>query len=121
MKHSADIHKKVEEALSGLDGIQRANPSPFFYTRLQAKLKMPEKNVWENIGSYISRPVVAFATIIFILLLNTAALYKNNSGTISTLADPNEQVPTNAYDVTSNTNSTILNLWNQENEQPFEK
>jgi len=46
MKQDPNIQKKVEEALSSLDGIQRAQPGPYFVTRLTARLQNDKRNVW---------------------------------------------------------------------------
>jgi len=112
------MEKRIEEALSSLDGIQRATPRPFFYTRLMAKIEQNEKGVWENVSSFITRPVMLFATVCIVLLLNVAVLYKNHvSSAKITAAEQLEQVPNDAYDVASNTNTTIYNIWSQDNEQ----
>lgn len=71
-----DIQQKIEEALKSLDGIQRAEPSPFFYTRLMARIEKKERNVWETLSGVVSRPVVAFATLVLILFLNAVVLFR---------------------------------------------
>ena len=118
MTQKNNMEKRIEEALSSLDGIQRATPRPFFYTRLMAKIEQNEKGVWENVSSFITRPVMLFATVCIVLLLNVAVLYKNHvSSAKITAAEQLEQVPNDAYDVASNTNTTIYNIWSQDNEQ----
>lgn len=67
-------NQKIEEILNSLDGVQRAQPSPFFYTRLNARMTRIEKNVWEKITSFIARPVVAFAMVTGVILLNLSVL-----------------------------------------------
>ena len=118
MTQKNNMEKRIDEALSSLDGIQRATPRPFFYTRLMAKIEQNEKGVWENVSSFITRPVMLFATVCIVLLLNVAVLYKNHvSSAKITAAEQLEQVPNDAYDVASNTNTTIYNIWSQDNEQ----
>ncbi|MCW3119707.1 MAG: hypothetical protein JWM28_3789 [Chitinophagaceae bacterium] len=122
MTQNSNIAKKAEEALNSLDGIQRAAPAPYFYTRLTARLERNNKNIWENFGAFISRPTVAFATVCFILILNTMALFKKDAAVKFAITDQNEQILNSAYDVASNTaNNTILTIWNPENEQSIEK
>jgi hypothetical protein len=117
-----NIDKRVEETLDSLDGIQRASAGPFFYTRLKAKLEEGEKSVWETISSFISRPAMVFATVCVVLLLNIVVLFrKQPTEIISPSADQNDQTLNNAYDVASSTNTTILNIWNQDNEQRVQK
>ena len=49
MKHRDDIEKRVEETLNSLDGIKRASPQPWLFTRIKARLnreEAEEKTVW---------------------------------------------------------------------------
>ena len=123
MATKKNIEQRVEEALNSLDGIRQATPAPFLYTRLKLRLEQPGKTVWENISLFISRPAMAFATICIVLLLNMTVFFmKDSSETVSSPApDQVEQTFNDAYDVASNTNATILNIWNQNNEQHPEK
>lgn len=63
----------IEQALHSLDGMERATPQPFFYTRLEARM-MKSNNLWEKISLIITRPVVAFATVMVIILMNAWAI-----------------------------------------------
>jgi hypothetical protein len=122
MTQDPDIQKKVAEALNSLDGIQRAQPAPYFFTRLIARMQNDKKNVWENFGTFISRPLVAIATILVVVLLNSMAFFKNDSPVKSSVIEQNDPALNNAYDVASNTtNNTILTIWNPEDEQSIEK
>jgi len=119
-----DIEKRSEEALNSLDGIQRAVPAPYFFTRLQVRLR--EKiTIWENITRFINRPAIAFATILFVLALNAFAFLKQQSQPAAAVPsfsmDLNEQSMNDVYDFASKTNNTLLKIWNQENEQPVKK
>jgi len=75
-----DIEQKVQEALDSLDGIQRAEPQPYFYTRLIARLQKDEKTVWETMGSFLARPAVAVAGLFLILILNVTILLREDTG-----------------------------------------
>lgn len=123
MMEQHDIEKRSVETLNSLDGIQRATPAPYFFTRLQARLqeKIP---VWESISIMLNRPAVAFATISFVLVLNAFAFLKQQShheaesaATPSITLEMNEQNMTNVYDFASKTNNSLLKIWNTENEQ----
>lgn len=123
MMQQHEIDKKADETLDSLEGIQRATPAPYFFTRLQARLqeKIP---LWENISIMLNRPAVAFATISFVLVLNAFVFLKQQShhdaDTVSAppvAVEMNEQNMTNVYDFASNTNNTLLKIWNTENEQ----
>ena len=76
MKENRSIQNKVEEAMQSLDGLQRATPGPFFFTRIQARLGKPEQSIWEVLSSFIARPVVAISVICFVLLLNGTVIFK---------------------------------------------
>jgi hypothetical protein len=73
MKHNDHIELQINEALNSLEGIERAKPRPFLYTRILASMA-EEKSIWNRIATFIARPAVAFAGLIIILLLNAAAL-----------------------------------------------
>jgi len=116
-----NIQKKVEDALNSLDGIRPATIQPFFYTRLKERLEQT-KGVWENIGTFISRPVMLMATVCMVIILNLAVLYKNYSSSARvSSADQFEQTLDNAYDVASNSNTTLYNIWSQDNDQRTQK
>ena len=79
MKIRPEIQQKVEETLESLNGIQRAEPQPFFYTRLIGRLQREERGIWETIGSFLSRPVVATVSLCLILILNVFILTRPES------------------------------------------
>ena len=41
-----DIDKKITDTLSSLDNVERAKVTPFFYTRLKARMQKEEKGFW---------------------------------------------------------------------------
>ncbi|HEX2845405.1 MAG TPA: hypothetical protein VHN59_02565 [Chitinophagaceae bacterium] len=79
MKSKKTIEGKIERALESLDGIQRATPHPWFFTRVKARLQREEKTVWETIGSFLSKPAVAMAGLGLILILNLFVLFKQGN------------------------------------------
>jgi len=81
MNKRPDIGKRVEKALESLDGIKRAEPQPFFYTRLKGRLERYEKNIWELAGSYLARPVVAVVSLCLILTFNIVILVQKEEAT----------------------------------------
>lgn len=77
MNKRHDIEQRIDRALESLDGLQRAQPAPWFYTRLRARLERDEPvTVWERVGSFLSRPAVVVAGLCVILLVNVTALLK---------------------------------------------
>ena len=85
MKKPLDIDKKVEETLNSLDGIQRAEGQPYFFTRVKARLERDQKNIWETAGSFMARPVVAIAGLCIILAFNVFFLFQKESSPSSEL------------------------------------
>jgi hypothetical protein len=79
MEHKKTIDAKIERALEGLDGIQRAAAQPWLHSRVMGRLQREEKTVWESIGSFLSKPAVAMAGLTTILVLNLFVLFKQNS------------------------------------------
>jgi hypothetical protein len=122
MTQKNNMEKRIEETLNSLDSIQRAAPQPFFYTRLKARIEQAEKGTWEMVSSFITRPAMLFATVCMVLVLNAAILYKSHLSSAHITSEQLEQMPGDAYDVASNTNTTIYNIWSQDNnEQRVEK
>ena len=81
-------NKKIEAVLNSLDDIKKASPRPYFFTRLEARMQS-EKNVWGKISSFVARPVVAFACICLVLIINAAVIFlSNTSGSSLTQTGP---------------------------------
>ena len=108
MKYKPNIEKKIEETLSSLDNMNRASPRPFFFNRLQARLKENTWNRWENIGFFLARPAVATAAAFLIIALNLVLILRNSEPAIP-IADQEEQALSDEYSLTVNT------IYNYEN------
>lgn len=99
------LNKKIDEIMQSMDGIKRAAPRPFFFTRLEARMQN-ERNVWNKLSSFVARPVVAFACICLVLIINAMViLLSDTSGNSLThqgselaTADEYSQVSYNLYD-----------------------
>ena len=101
MEKKKNIAGKTEHALNSLDGIQRAEPRPFFFARVLAKLQKEERSYWSNIASFITKPAVVIACMGLIALLNAAALfYQNEERSNALIADQNEQAYADDYNTT---------------------
>jgi hypothetical protein len=75
MTNRNNIEKLVNETLNSFDGIQKAEPKPFMFTRIMARMNRKDETVLEKIVSMVSRPVVAFATVILFLAINAFVLF----------------------------------------------
>jgi len=62
--------------MNSLDGLTKASPGPFFYTRVMARIEGEEKNLWEVITSYITKPIVIASVICLILLINATIIFR---------------------------------------------
>lgn len=69
-----NMNNHIERALKSLDGIEKASPRDFFFTRLEGRM-MASKSVWENISTYLSRPIIAICSICLVLALNFWVLF----------------------------------------------
>ena len=74
MEQGRDINRMSEKALNSIDGIQRAEPEAWFFSRVKAKLTRDDKTSWAVISSYLSKPSVAIAGLCLVLALNVAFL-----------------------------------------------
>jgi hypothetical protein len=94
MKQRSDIEKRVEETLNSLDGIQRATPQPWLFTRVKARLMQEEKTAWGTMSSFLARPVITIAGLFIILTLNGILLFNqvNKKSSSALLGGQNEQV-----------------------------
>jgi len=95
MKDKDDIQKKVEDVLNSLDGISRAEPQPWLFSRIKARLSREdaeERTVWGALGSFLSKPAVAIASLCVIMLFNGVLLLNRPTKISSTvIASQSEQ------------------------------
>lgn len=76
MHMKQNIQQKVEDTLNSLDGIQGAEPTPFFYTRLRTRMQSGERSVWVRMGSFIGKPAVVIAGLCMVLIFNAVLLIR---------------------------------------------
>jgi hypothetical protein len=99
------LHTKIEEVMQSIDHIGRASPHPFLFTRLEARMQ-DDRNIWSRLSSFAGRPVIAFACICLVLLLNAMVIFFSGSagnvpaqqGAELTTADEYSQVSYTIYD-----------------------
>ncbi|MEO7446135.1 MAG: hypothetical protein ABIT96_03455 [Ferruginibacter sp.] len=68
MKNNANIEKRIEETLALADNVSPSEPPPFLYAKVMAKLEQNKPAVSQPF--FIARPVLAYAAVICLLLLN---------------------------------------------------
>lgn len=96
--------KEIESILDSLSGIEKASPGPFFFTRVQARLRKEVTGPWATLAYFFTKPTVALVTLCVIFLLNGAAFLYHKEASI-TAADQNEQILTEDYNTTLAANS----------------
>jgi len=79
MKSKNDIGKLVDDALESLSEIKRAEPAPYFYTRLRARMEKEEKNFWERLASVLAKPAVATVSLVLVIAVNAFFLFQTNN------------------------------------------
>ncbi len=88
MTNKLNTNQKVEEALHSLDGLQKAEASPFLLSRLLHQL--PDDNRWWSVfAATLSKPAIAITLSSVILLLHFWLLFSNTAPVIDS---PNDQV-----------------------------
>jgi hypothetical protein len=97
-----DQHLKKESdiAMQSLDGIKRALPRLFFFTRLEARMQR-EKSRWEIISSFLAKPVVVFACICLIIMINAAVIFSSSISKNSTDQQNTELATADEYNSVS--------------------
>ena len=87
-----DFDKKIHDALNSIDDVQKAAPRPFFFTRLEARMQQ-EKNIWEKITSFVARPVITFACICLVIMINAIVIF-TSSNSNKFIAQQNSELQT---------------------------
>jgi hypothetical protein len=101
------IEDLIDKTLNSVDGVSRATPKPFLFTRLTARMHAVRSNEWEVIGRFIVRPSVLIAGISAIIIINTMVLIFHNSS--------DNTMPNYQTGVTDDYNSSMATLYNIEN------
>jgi hypothetical protein len=83
------LKKKIDETMQSLDGIEKASPRPFFFTRLEARMQRG-KNKWEIISSFVARPAIVIASMCLIIIINATVIFSSSSFTGSSDKQSNE-------------------------------
>lgn len=81
MNSKPNIEDQIERALHSMDNHKPASAAPYLMTRINAALAGEKmQTVWDKLYSIITKPVVAFAGIAFILILNILIItsYRDN-------------------------------------------
>ncbi|MCO6497711.1 MAG: hypothetical protein J5I50_08635 [Chitinophagaceae bacterium] len=101
--------QKIESILNSLDGVERATPRPFFFTRLEARMQRGEATFAEKLLGFLVRPSVAIAAVVLIVVMNAFVVVSttlqedkqqqvNNSGVEIATVDQYLEMNMNPFD-----------------------
>ena len=102
------LNKKIEDAMRSLDGVKQAPPPPFFLTRLEARMQR-ERGTWDKISSFVAKPVVAFACICLIIMINAAVIFSSTESQQASDSQNNELATVDEYTQASSTLYEFVN------------
>jgi len=90
--------QEMEAILNSLDGVEKASPNPFLYTRLMARMHASDDNIWSRILQFVTKPVFAVGITLIFLLINAYILLNQYS---SSVEQAEESTQTLALEYTS--------------------
>ena len=97
--------------MQSIDKIKKASPRPFLFTRLEARMQR-EKNIWEKLSSFVARPVIAFACICLVIMINVMVIFSANTSENSLVQQNSESASVDEYSQVTTT------LYDFENARP---
>lgn len=98
-----------EEILNSLDGMQKAAPSPFLYTRIQGRMAKEGNSQLMAFFRYVTTPAFSLSVAFLFILINGYFLTINIDQEISlednsqSIAAEYVQQPLNPYETTTDT------------------
>ena len=74
MDNSSNIEIKVEKTINALEGIQTAELSPYFYSRLHARMER-ELLTPKKVLSWQFKPIYALSAVVIITIINIVTIF----------------------------------------------
>ncbi|HMR84893.1 MAG TPA: hypothetical protein PKE30_17225 [Niabella sp.] len=68
---------EIDDILSSLDGISRADARPFMYTRVMARIREENTFLARAVG-FFARPVIAFACLSAVVVANVYTVFTSD-------------------------------------------
>ncbi|MFY0593994.1 hypothetical protein [Roseivirga sp.] len=97
MKSEKDIEEKINSTLNSLEGLGKAEASPFFYSKLEVRM---QDELTSSIGrfAFIGNLKMSMAVLSVVLILNFASLFiLSNTGQESTEGESDVSLVTQDY------------------------
>lgn len=79
MKNQEEIERQIDETLDALAGIERAEPRPFFQTRLEARMQQR----YAPLPKFMVKPAFVWSFLALVVLLNVGVVIRYSQKTIS--------------------------------------
>ena len=110
--HQKPIEQLIAETINSFDGAKRAEAKPFLLTRIFARMQAEPAadNIWTKAGAFLSRPSVALAGILLIVLVNVAIIVSNsneNNNTVQQVSAAKDEFAIN-----------VISIYDTENLEP---
>jgi hypothetical protein len=84
MKNQDEIERQIDETVGALEGMERAAPRPFFYTRLEAKMDISGmQQRYLIIPKFMARPTFVWSFLALVVLLNVGVVLRFSQKTVS--------------------------------------
>lgn len=77
MEQHHDIQRQIDLTMGSLDGMSKAETTPFFYTRLMARMESGSDSIWTRSLAFLARPAVALSILFVFLLINGYLIMSN--------------------------------------------
>ena|SRR6266487_4415432 len=109
MEAKRHIEQEVNKTLDSLEGLKKAEVNPWLFTRIKARLEGDEKTLWSKAISFISKPAIAIAAILLVVVINASVIFKSSSGQAQSMGQDPEQLFASEYNLSDTTiyDSTI--------------
>lgn len=78
MKNQEEIERQINETLGVLEGIGRAEPRPFFQTRLEARMQQR----YAPLPKFMARPAFVWSFLALVVLLNVGVVIRYSQKTV---------------------------------------
>ena len=112
MKTQPYTNHQIDAILSSTDGMSRAEVSPFFYARLEARLEhlaQARPSVWVKVLQLFTQPAVAFGILSIFLVMNIMAIRVLTRSTVSNHTSPNSALANFATEYNLNNTGVYAN------------
>ncbi|MDA3614987.1 hypothetical protein [Polluticaenibacter yanchengensis] len=79
-----NINRLIDDALDSVSAIERANPKPFLYTRVMARMA-EKRSFWSKAAMFFSKPQIALPAIALLVIINISAMLWSSKEQQSTI------------------------------------